>query len=104
MPARHTQVHPERQSGAAQTQLSRRELLPTLIGAAATVSAAIALGASETAEAQSKTSQATAKYQDHPNAGGSCAICNYFRPPHACQLVDGNISPNGWCSFYSKKS
>ncbi len=24
-------------------------------------------------------------------------------PPKACQLVDGDISPNGWCSFWAKK-
>jgi hypothetical protein len=104
MPARNAPIHPERPSGAAQTRLTRRELLPTLIGSAAILSAAISLGESETAEAQLKTSQATAKYQDHANAGSSCAICRFFQPPHACQLVDGNISPNGWCSFFSKKS
>jgi hypothetical protein len=103
MPAPDKQVDPERRTGAAQTQLSRRELLPTLIGSAAIVAAAISLGEHETAIAQSKTSQAVAKYQDHPNAGNSCSLCNYFLPPHSCQLVEGTISPTGWCSFFAKK-
>ena len=84
--------------------VSRRDLFPTLVGSAAIVTAALSLGESETADAQSKTSQQTAKYQDHPNKGNSCAMCNFFRPPHACQLVAGSISPSGGCSFFAKKA
>jgi hypothetical protein len=61
------------------------------------------LGAGQAADAQSKTDKKTAKYQDHPNKDQRCALCNYFRPPKSCQLVDGDISPNGWCSFFAKK-
>jgi hypothetical protein len=84
--------------------LSRRQLFPTVIGGAAILAAAISLGRSEVAQAQSKATKTAAKYQDHPNGGNSCAICNYFRPPHACELVAGNISSNGWCSFFLKKT
>jgi hypothetical protein len=55
------------------------------------------------AAAQSKVDKATAKYQDKPNNGQSCAQCNFFRPPKACQLVEGDVSPSGWCSFFAKK-
>jgi len=55
------------------------------------------------AEAQSKTDKTTAKYQDKPNNGQSCSQCNFFRPPKACQLVEGDISPTGWCSYFAKK-
>jgi len=55
------------------------------------------------AAAQSKTDKKTAKYQDHPNNGQACAQCNFFRPPKSCQLVAGDISPTGWCSFFAKK-
>jgi len=82
---------------------SRRDLFTTLIAGAAILGAAISLGKQQIAQAQSKVSQKTAKYQDHPNNGNHCAICNYFRPPSSCQLVDGTISPNGWCSFFAKK-
>ena len=82
---------------------SRRELFPSVIGGAAILAAAISLGKTQMAEAQTKASQKSAKYQDQPNGGNSCAVCNYFRPPHSCQLVAGNISPNGWCSFFLKK-
>jgi len=89
---------------AARGALSRRQLFPTLVGAGTAVAAAISLAQSDMAVAQSKTDQKTAKYQDHPNNGQSCAQCNFFRPPNSCQLVDGNISPNGWCSFFAKKA
>jgi len=83
--------------------LSRRQLFPTAIGAVSIAAAAISLGRSSLAVAQSKVTQATAKYQNHPKDGQSCADCNFFRPPRACQLVEGDVSPNGWCSFYAKK-
>ena len=81
---------------------SRREIFP-MLAAGVTIGAGLTLGLGRMAEAQGKTSQKTAKYQDHPNKGQSCAQCNFFRPPKSCQLVEGDISPNGWCSFWAKK-
>lgn len=88
-------------SCADPSALSRRHLFPTLAGAVAVVAA---LGVGGAAEAQSKTPKKTAKYQDHPNNGQSCSQCNYFRPPKSCQLVEGDVSPTGWCSFFLKKT
>jgi len=82
--------------------LSRRELFPALAAGAA-IGATLSFGLSRMAEAQTKTDQKTAKYQDHPHNGLSCEQCNFFRPPKSCQLVDGDISPNGWCMFWAKK-
>ena len=95
---------PDRHPPLPDGPLSRRELFPTAVGAAAIVAAALAIGKGELAEAQSKTSQKTAKYQDQPNKGAQCSQCRFFQPPHACQLVSGSISPNGWCSFFAKKA
>lgn len=52
---------------------------------------------------EGKTSKATAKYQEQPKDGHSCSICQFFHAPHTCQLVEGDVSPNGWCSYWSKK-
>jgi hypothetical protein len=52
------------------------------------------------ASAQQKVSQAVARYQDRPKNGLSCAACALFRPPAACAVVTGVISPNGWCRFF----
>ncbi len=50
--------------------------------------------------AQQKVSPAEAQYQDRPKNGLSCAACALFRPPAACAVVSGVISPNGWCRFF----
>ena len=50
--------------------------------------------------AQQKMSQTDAEYQDRPKNGLSCAACTLFRKPHSCEIVEGDISPNGWCKFF----
>jgi hypothetical protein len=41
-----------------------------------------------------------ALYQGGPKNGLSCAVCTLFRPPHACVIVAGDISAQGWCRFF----
>jgi hypothetical protein len=45
-------------------------------------------------------SQAEAKYQDTPRGGLSCVGCTFFRRPASCQVVEGTVSPNGWCRLF----
>ena len=52
------------------------------------------------APAQQKMSQAGADYQDRPKNGLTCAACSLFRTPRFCEVVEGDISPNGWCKFF----
>jgi hypothetical protein len=47
-----------------------------------------------------KVSPAAAKYQDTPHGGMTCEACTFFRRPHACQVVEGDISPSGWCQLF----
>jgi len=80
--------------------LSRRSLLT---GAAVAAGAAvIVVGTS--LPAQAKMSTKAAGYQQTPKDGASCSDCALFKAPNSCTLVDGEISPNGWCRFYAKKS
>jgi hypothetical protein len=72
----------------------RRNLL---WAAASGVSAVLCIS---TTMAQQKMSQAEAEYQDRPKSGLTCAACSLFRPPQSCQVVAGDISPNGWCKFF----
>jgi hypothetical protein len=50
------------------------------------------------------------KYQDKPNGDQQCNNCQFFVPGKksqdngTCQVVEGSISPQGWCTAYSKKS
>ena len=34
------------------------------------------------------------------HASQTCAQCLYFISPKDCVLVQGPISPNGWCTYY----
>ena len=43
------------------------------------------------------------KYQDTPKDGQKCDECTYFVAPNACGVVEGTISPQGWCVLYNKK-
>ena len=54
-----------------------------------------------------KVSKATAHYQDHPNGSHDCSECDFFIKPKgdakfgSCKLVQGNISLDGWCEYYT---
>jgi hypothetical protein len=52
------------------------------------------------ASAQQKMSQTEAEYQDRSKNGLTCAACSLFRKPRSCEIVEGDISPNGWCRFF----
>jgi hypothetical protein len=32
-----------------------------------------------------------------------CGICQHFRPPHSCELVEGKIDPEYWCEKFKAK-
>jgi len=46
-------------------------------------------------------------YQDRPKDGKSCATCRLFSATPSgrgnCAIVDGEVSPNGWCMAYSPR-
>jgi len=71
---------------------------------------ALALGVAATgaiatqAAAQQKVSQADAKYQDQPKGQQRCDGCVQFQPPNACNIVQGEISPSGWCQLFAAKT
>ncbi len=75
-------------------------------GAAASVLGLFGIAALsiEPAAAQTKMSQASASYQDSPKGQQSCATCALFTPPDGCKMVEGTISPHGWCSVFTAKS
>ena len=58
----------------------------------------------------SKASQSSMHYQNTPNGEMHCSGCRFFIPGKdasangTCQIVDGSISPNGYCMAYSAKS
>lgn len=82
-------------------RISRRGMLA---GTSLALGIGVAAGASRYADAQTKLSQAAAKYQTTPKAKQSCSVCINFQPPNACRFVDGTISPNGWCQLFAAKT
>jgi hypothetical protein len=55
--------------------------------------------------AQAKVSQASVQYQAQPKDGKKCADCMHFiAESNTCKLVEGNISPDGWCAIWVMKA
>ena len=81
------------------TEISRRSVMQALsfaiISAPAMLTSRSALAA--------KMSKAAAAYQNSPKGSQSCANCKLFVPPSSCTLVEGPISPKGWCKFWVGK-
>ncbi|MDP9017060.1 MAG: high-potential iron-sulfur protein [Candidatus Eremiobacteraeota bacterium] len=89
----------------SQEKISRGQALKGLIVLPALAAAMVG----SIGTAQAKSSKATLKYQDKPKNGQKCSDCRfYLKPKNAkakagCQLLDGSVSPNGWCVAYAKK-
>jgi hypothetical protein len=81
--------------------ISRRYLLRHTL-ALAGASGAFML--SPVTRAQTKASQKLVAYQSTPKEGHSCANCQYFEPPNGCKVVEGPVSPAGWCSLWAPKT
>ena len=50
-----------------------------------------------------KVSKALAKYRDMPNGSQQCSKCNNFTAPNTCKVVEGSVSPSGWCTLFAAK-
>lgn len=85
-------------------KLTRQDALKAIVLPAL----AAAVGVTTTI-ADAKSSKAAVKYQDKPKGSEKCAGCKFYiagKTPKSmgkCQIVDGSISPNGWCMAYTKK-
>jgi hypothetical protein len=83
------------------TAVSRRCMLQN-VGIA--VTGVAILGATVTSNrAEAKPSQKLVGYQDTPKGDLRCDNCLQFEPPSACKVVEGDVSPAGWCKVYVKK-
>jgi len=57
------------------------------------------------APAAAKVSQASVQYQTQPKGEQKCSGCLHFiAESNACTLVEGQISPDGWCTLWSQKT
>lgn len=52
-----------------------------------------------------KSSQASVQYQDQPKGDQKCDGCLHFiAESNTCKVVEGQISPNGWCILWIQKA
>jgi High potential iron-sulfur protein len=85
--------------------LSRRAFL----GGVVVLPALAGLSAANAAADGSKASQASMHYQTSPNGNMQCSKCQFFIPGQdaqsngTCRVVDGSISPNGYCIAFAAK-
>ncbi len=92
-------------NGDLDKKISRRTLLKGAVGITA-----VALTSAFKVDAQGKATKAAMKYQDKPKDDQKCSDCKFFIPGESskangtCQVVEGSISPQGWCTAYVKKS
>jgi hypothetical protein len=77
---------------------SRRTLLRGLVAACWALSLP-KLGITATG----KAGKQQAGYQSTPKGEQKCDNCEHFLSPKACSLVEGDISPQGWCKLWHKK-
>lgn len=49
-----------------------------------------------------KMSQQEAGYVSRTASSSRCYSCTYFIVPNTCELVEGMISPEGWCKYYKQ--
>lgn len=81
--------------------VSRRDFLNIAAVGGCAVAAATMPGRAYAAP--KKFSQQQARYQPIPKSGQRCQTCALWQPPTACQQVEGQISPAGWCTLYQPK-
>lgn len=66
--------------------------------------AAVALLASPAAADAGKVPKTQAAYQGAPRGDARCEKCAQYQPPSGCKIVDGAVSPLGWCTFFAPRA
>lgn len=93
----------------ATMNISRRHLFhttATLVGTFASamfVPIAFAQAQSDPSTGSGQVSKQAAQYQDQPNGQQRCSLCANFQAPSACLVVNGVVTPNGWCKLFKAK-
>ncbi|WMS42694.1 high-potential iron-sulfur protein [Acuticoccus sp. MNP-M23] len=83
--------------------LSRRQFMGATLGVAAAAMATTKVNA----QALEKSA---VQYQEEPKGEQNCANCAFFVPGAdaaamgSCQMVQGEIHPDGWCAIWAPKA
>jgi len=61
--------------------------------------------AESAAPAAAKMPQASVQYQTEAKGDQQCSGCMHFiAESNTCKLVEGQISPNGWCTLWAEEA
>jgi hypothetical protein len=88
---------------------SRRSLLKVAAKFVAVIAALPLVETIRNARAADKLQKAEVKYQDKPKDGKDCDDCMHFvagATPNAmgtCKVVEGAVSPHGYCAAFTPK-
>ena len=78
--------------------IARRKFLERTTGLV--VVTGLAVGSSHKAKAAQKYSKDAVSYQDSPKGDQNCANCKFWDGEGGCEIVEGEISPDGWCAVW----
>jgi len=91
------------ETNQSSSSVSRRDFLNiATAGGAGLVAVGLVNPASATPK--KKFTQQQAHYQPIPKSGQRCQNCALWQAPTSCQVVDGQVSPAGWCILYQAKA
>jgi hypothetical protein len=87
-----------------ENQIPRRQFLK--MGGAALAMIPVMVVSGRANAATNAATRASFKYQGKPEGEKSCANCAQFVPPGGCKIMPGDteISPQGYCIGWAKKS
>jgi hypothetical protein len=78
--------------------IPRRLVVQLVLSSAA---GGLTFGTLSKALAADKMTRERAEYQDTPKGISMCATCTLFEPPKSCKVVEGEVSPDGWCKAFA---
>ena len=86
------------------SQMPRRRFLKMSGAVVATIPIVVISG--RTDAATNAAVRSALKYQGTPEGDKSCSTCVQFVAPSSCKLIAGDteISPQGYCSVWTKKA
>jgi hypothetical protein len=79
----------------------RRSLIKAIITGGVVAVATVSMRSNQRAFALERMTKPDVDYQDQPKGLQMCSTCTLFEPPAACKIVEGTVSPNGWCKDYA---
>jgi High potential iron-sulfur protein len=82
------------------SKISRRHVLLRTVCAAG----AVTIIHTEVKASKMPQTSPVVLYQSSPKGSQQCDNCLLFQAPASCQVVDGVVSPTGWCKLWAKKA